>query len=166
MELHPRGKRLAAALFTIAIVGALGFTAYRYVSSRNTELCPACAREIHLHSRTVATDGSARILYCCPACALRQRSQSGKPLEIVELTNQLDGSPLKPASATVVVASDVNPCVPPSPTVGQDSQPMQVSFDRCEPSILAFASREDAERFARQHGGRVATFQALSTQFR
>lgn len=166
MRVYSTVRGAITALLVVGIAGVLGYTAYRYVKSRDRAVCPACVREIHPHSRTVAAAGGGTIQYCCPACALRQRSQSGNPLRIVELTNHPDGTPLEPADAAVVVGSDVNPCLSHEPAVGQDSQPMNLSFDRCEPSILAFATRDGAESFARVHGGRVMTFRALSAEFR
>jgi hypothetical protein len=32
-------------------------------------------------------------------------------------------------------------------------------YDRCLPVLVAFASKEDAEAYEHQHGGRVVTFQ-------
>ena len=38
---------------------------------------------------------------------------------------------------------------------------MTQTYDRCLPSLLAFASRSRAEAFAREHGGEVKTFAEL-----
>ena len=45
--------------------------------------------------------------------------------------------------------------------VSGDKQPMHVHFDRCSPSLLAFAKREAAEAFMREHGGRMVRFSEL-----
>jgi nitrous oxide reductase accessory protein NosL len=33
-----------------------------------------------------------------------------------------------------------------------------MDFDRCSPSIIAFAKRSSAEKFASEHGGQVGVF--------
>jgi len=36
-------------------------------------------------------------------------------------------------------------------------------FDRCEPSLIAFASNEEVEKFKKQHGGEFLMFEKLTT---
>jgi hypothetical protein len=40
----------------------------------------------------------------------------------------------------------------------RDGQPVPMAFDRCSPSIIAFANRAAAGRFAEDHGGTVDHF--------
>jgi len=158
-------KSLIALLFAVLVLGALGYSGWRYVAERETHSCKACSRPVHEHSRTVALVDGKRTSYCCPACALSERLQSGKPVEVIELTDHLSGRKLQPAGAFVVRNSDVNPCLQHQPAVSPDQQPMYSQFDRCSPSILVFASRTVAEGFSQQHGGQVLPFSDLASQY-
>ena len=158
-------KSLVALLFAVLVVGALSYSAWRFVAERETLSCRACSRPVHEHSRTVALVDGKRRFYCCPACALSERHQSGKPVDVIELTDYLSGRKLEPAGAFVVRNSDVNPCLQHQPAVFADKQPMYSQFDRCSPSILAFASKTAAEDFSRQHGGQVLRFSDLASEY-
>ena len=57
-----------------------------------------------------------------------------------------------------VEGSDVIPCVRSHEMLNRDGQPVPMEFDRCSPSIIAFANRSVAERFAADHGGKVDAF--------
>jgi hypothetical protein len=158
-------KSLIALLVAVLVLGALGYSAWRYVAERETHSCRACSRPVHEHSRTVALVDGKRRFYCCPACALSERHQSGKPVEVIELTDHLSGRKLQPAGAFVVRNSDVNPCLPHHPAVGENNQPLESHFDRCSPSVLAFQDQKAAAAFAGGHGGQVAGFSAFASEF-
>jgi hypothetical protein len=112
--------------------------------------------------KTVAMIDGKRANYCCPACAMSEHQQSGKPVEIVELTDYLDGKSLKPQGSYVVRNSDLNPCLDHHPAVGENSQPLQAHYDRCAPSVLAFSDRASAAGFASSHGGQVMKFEEFT----
>ncbi len=152
------------ALLAVLLL-ALGYAGWTRWRSSETQICQACSRPIHIHTRTVGLVGNHRELFCCPACALTTHDQSGKPVKIVELTDYGTGSALSPTQAFLVRGSDVNPCAQQHGPVTSDKQPTDVSFDRCSPSMLAFASREAAERFAKEHGGEVLSFSEVAAAY-
>ena len=51
-------------------------------------------------------------------------------------------------------------------TMDETKQSYPVGFDRCSPSILAFAHRESAERFVQEHGGKLRRFAELAASSR
>lgn len=154
----------------VGILGVLGASTMRCegwhnLGSSDQAVCYACKRPIHEHSKTVAfTDGRSR-LFCCPACALSQQEQSGKPVTITRLTSFLTGEPLTPESAFVVRGSDVNMCIRDRGIIDADKQPAGLLFDRCAPSLYAFARPSEASQFARQHGGEVMPFRQAAKAF-
>ena len=156
---------ILGAFVAVLVLAGLGYSAWRFVAERNSQLCKACTRPIHAHSKTVAVVDGQRGSYCCPACALSEHQQSGKPVNILELTDHLSGSPLKPEESYVVRNSDVNHCLQHQPMVSPDKQPLQSHFDRCSPSILAFRDKKLAEVFANEHGGQVLKFSDVVTDF-
>ena len=87
-------------------------------------------------------------------------------MEVTSLTDYDTGARLAPQSAFLVRGSDINPCARAHTTIGPDKQPMHEHFDRCSPSVLAFATRSAADRFARDHGGQIVRFVDVAAQFR
>ena len=109
--------------------------------------------------------GTAGSLFCCPACALTAHDQNGKAVRVVELTDYETNAALSPDRAYVVRGSDVNPCAQSDGPVGPDKQPTVVHFDRCSPSLLAFATGQSAASFAREHGGEVFSFSDFAAAY-
>jgi hypothetical protein len=162
--MKPRSLTLLAG--AVLVLGGLGYSAWRYVAARESHICKACTRTVHEHSQVLALVDGKRGAYCCPACALSEHLQSGRPVEVIELTDHLTGRKLEPAAAFVVRSSDINPCLQHQPAVTPDKQPLHAHFDRCSPSILAFVSGAAAREFSRQHGGQVLRFADLASEYR
>lgn len=159
------GKHWIGVLVALAITIGLGYGAWMAYRTGRTEQCYACRRPLHQHMRTVAViNGHARV-FCCPACALSEHEQEGKPIPVTELTDFLTGAALTPEQAFIVKGSDVNMCATEHEIMSADKQPARVQYDRCAPSMLAFGNQTEAARFAREHGGDVERFQAISSAF-
>jgi hypothetical protein len=157
-----RGARGISALVVAVVVAGLGYAAFRAYSSSQAEQCYACQRPIHAHSRTVAmVNGKARV-YCCPACALSEHEQDGKPIHVTELTDFATGAKLSPDAAFLVKGSDINMCAHTHELTDADKRSADLQYDRCSPSLLAFGQRSAAEEFARAHGGKVAPFSEIA----
>jgi hypothetical protein len=154
-----------AALLCILAVLAIGYVGWKDIAHADAGRCYACNRPIHAHSRTAALiDGRSRI-FCCPACALSQHQQVGKPVNITQLTSFLTGNALSPNNAYVVRASDVNMCERMKEVIDADKRSADLHYDRCAPSLIAFADRSDAVQFAREHGGEVMPFSQAAAAF-
>jgi hypothetical protein len=96
------------------------------------------------------------------ACALSYQRQSGKRVRIVSVTEHGTREMLDPAGAVFVVGSDESPCQHDMMRLGEDQSVEQIRWDRCLPSILAFASRDRAEAFRVEHGGTLRTLSELT----
>jgi hypothetical protein len=161
------GRARQFALFAIVTVISLavGYGGWRVYQRTQPEQCYACQRLIHAHSRTVATDKGTSRLFCCPACALSEQRQEGKAVRVTELTAFLSGAKLSPDSAFVVKGSDVNMCAQVHEMIDADKRPADVHYDRCAPSILAFAQESEAIHFSREHGGTVHPFREIAASY-
>ena len=145
----------AVCVFAVLVLGYAGWKSFAHTDA---DQCYACKRPIHAHSKTVAlVDGRSR-LFCCPACALSQHRQTGQPIRITQLTAFLTGKALSPDNAYVVRGSDVNMCERTKELMDGDKRAADLLYDRCAPSLIAFAGRGDAEQFVREHGGEVMPF--------
>jgi len=155
------GKHWLAILLVTAVVAGLGYAGLRVYRDSQSESCYACQRPVHAHMRTVAISHGKPRVFCCPACALAEREQEGKPIRIIELTDFQTGAKLSPAVAFVVKGSDVNMCARTHELMDADKRAADVAYDRCAPSLLAFGNQSDAVHFTRAHGGEVLKFTAV-----
>ncbi len=149
----------------VFVVLALGFAGWTAVVRPDADHCYACNRPVHAHSRTVALVNGRAKLFCCPACALSQHEQSGKPVRITQLTSYVTGRPVSPGNAFLVRGSDLNMCETTRELIDPDKRPADLRYDRCAPSLIAFENRADAVRFTREHGGEVRPFGEIAAAF-
>ena len=126
--------------------------------------CPLCEREIHRHMQVSITHNSIPMKTCCMSCALTYKAQA-KNVEITAATDFLTDAPLNPKKAFYVVASDISPCtqdVKVQKFLREPHAVLRACYDRCEPGILAFNKKDEAEKFQQDHGGRLQQFDQLS----
>jgi|SRR5271157_3787979 len=96
---------------------------------------------------------------CCVRCAITYSKQTGKTVRILSVTDFPTRRPIAPARATYVTGGDLNQCMGPPGEASLGHRGCEtMTWDRCAPSSIAFAKREDAENFQRIHGGRIQTF--------
>lgn len=157
-------RRLMFRALLAVLVGFTGYGAWRLFEAGEPATCQVCRRAIHAGSKTVATVGGKREVFCCPACALTEARQSGASFRVLSLTDFSSGEAIRPDEAWVVQGSDVNLCYEPEARFMPDKHPLERHFDRCQPSLLAFASEEAARAFARDHGGVPVRFAALQPE--
>ncbi len=159
------GKRWLEICALLVVVAGLGYAGFRAYRGTQAEQCYACQRAVHAHSRTVAIVNGQPRTFCCPACALTEHEQEGKPVRVTELTAYLTGAKLVPDEAFIVKGSDVNMCARTHEVVDADKRSASVHFDRCAPSMIAFAKRSEAVQFAREHGGEVQAFSEVESAY-
>ncbi len=159
-------KGATVGLIVLIIVGAgLTYVAWHLTGRAGDMVCEVCNRPVHMETRTVALVGGEREVFCCPTCALSAGRQEGKPVKFLKLTDYATAWPVEPDDAFLVRGSDVNPCLEHEPEMLTDmeKQPSALTFDRCAPSVLAFATRQAAEAFIREHGGELLLAKDLTT---
>jgi len=155
------GTRLLGVILVVLAGVGLGYAGFKIYRGSQPEQCYACRRAIHANSRTVAIDKGRARVFCCPACALSEHEQEGKPIRVTELTDFLTGAKLSPGSAFILKGSDVNMCAHQHEMMQADKRWAPLQYDRCSPSLLAFGSRDAAASFAREHGGEVVPFRDI-----
>ena len=160
-----RGRYWLAVIAIVGVASGIGYAAFHTYRRSQTEQCYACQRAIHAHSRTVAVIHGKPRVFCCPACALSEHEQEGKPVRVTELSAFPSGAKLSPNDAFLVRGSDVNLCVRTYELVGADKRPADLHYDRCSPSLVAFGKRSEARQFVREHGGEVLPFSEVASAF-
>lgn len=118
----------------------------------------------HAETRTVVNDNGQRKVVCDPRCALTEIRQTRRWIVFKQVTDFDTRRAIDPASAFYVTGSTVAPDVMDARMRTWPSETAQLHWHRCLPSILAFASRDAAERFQHAHGGTVVAFEALSRE--
>ena len=120
------------------------------------EHCWVCDREIHPQVRATLTLRGGRTAHaCCPRCALHYRVANPGALGGIAVTDYPSGSSLSIDAAWMVEGSDETPCMHHPPVADPTRTPMQVCYDRCLPSLIAFRLEAQARAFAAEHGGTV-----------
>jgi hypothetical protein len=158
-------KRFFAVFAAFVIAAGLGYAGYKMYRASLPEQCYACTRPVHAHARTVAIVNGRPKIFCCPACALSEHEQEGKPIRITELTAFLTGEKLAPPAAFIVKGSDVNMCAHTRELMDADKRPVDLLYDRCSPSMLAFKQKGEAMEFVKQHGGQVLPFNEIALEY-
>jgi len=128
--------------------------------SADKEECSFCTIKMPHESKTVVlVEGKSTPQRACSiTCALAYQRATGKKVRFLRVTDFLSGKTLDPQKAFYVKGSDVNPCEEHSRSliVSEFRTPLYLDWSRYTPTVLAFATREDAEKFQKEHGGRVA----------
>jgi hypothetical protein len=129
--------------------------------------CSQCGRD-ECRNLTVAielTDGGT-VRTCCPRCALRYLRDERPAVSALIVREFNSTEPLDARRAIYVEGSDVHPCSHATPTSPPPTDDrgccLAAVYDRCEPSLVAFASRGDAQVFARAHGGLLRSYAELA----
>ena len=150
-------EKLAGAIVVGLLLVGLLAGGYWLVRHGGHAECSVCRREIHAQSRAVAEVNGQRKALCCARCAVTLARQHGKSVRLVEVADYSSARMLRPQDAFYVEGSRVVLCEKHEPMLDPTKHAMERVFDRCEPSLYAFARRADAEAFAVQNGGSVLT---------
>jgi hypothetical protein len=159
------GRQWFAVLAAVLVAAGLGYAGFRVYSNSQPDQCYACVRPVHAHSRTIGIVNGRPRTFCCPACALSEHEQEGKPIRITQLTEYLTGEKLSPSEAFIVKGSDVNMCARTLELMDQEKRQAGLRYDRCLPSMLAFKNKNEALGFAREHGGEVLPFSEIAASY-
>jgi hypothetical protein len=149
----------------VALALGLAYLGWSMLRPGEARTCHACGRPVHEQVLTIGLDEGRQQTYCCLTCALTHHQQSGETIKIVELRDFSTGQHLAPEQAYIVRESDVNMCMRHPMLADREGSTNTMEFDRCTPSMLAFASRERAEQFQQQHGGILLPFSAMRRAF-
>ena len=146
----------------VAFALLLGYIGLRMLDSERDQTCAACGRPVHSHAKVVGLVDEESRTFCCPACLLMDRRQTGQKIGVVGLTDYSTHTAIEPDEAFLVVGSKVNHCLRHEPVLDQPRAAGLLDFDRCSPSVLAFSSEAEARGFMAKSGGRLSTFEELA----
>lgn len=133
---------------------------------RDPASCRQCGREECHNLAFTVYEGTGKVeKTCCPRCALRYLRDEKPQVARLEVRSWDDGATVDATKAFYVEGSDVHPCAHPagsSPPTDERGCCLKTVYDRCEPSLVAFADGSKAAGFVHEHGGFLRTWDALS----
>ncbi len=149
------GLRSAAAAMLLVLAWA--------ACASQEAACSACGRQECANlTTTVAWEKGGEDRTCCPRCALHLVAARGEgaTVSVRDFESAVD---LPAEQALFVEGSDLNPCrgVTTSPPRNAHGCCLAPAYDRCEPSLMAFADAEAARRFMARPGGMLTDWAAL-----
>ena len=145
-------------LAAICLAALLGYFVWAGRIAGGKPVCEVCKRLIHTETsfRIARPDGSMRAV-CCPRCGLAAVIQNGgKALDAVDFTTK---KRVGAAEAIYLEGSDIMECCTNTGFRSDEGAYQKMEYDRCMPSLLAFARREDAEVVLQKHGGNILNFE-------
>jgi hypothetical protein len=131
--------------------------------SGEPDLCQLCERPIHHQTAFSAVLGGRKVWACCARCGL-SFFRSGQEVLSAEATDYATGNTVSAEKCVYVEGSLVAPCCSASVIIVGEKTSCGKCFDRCYPSVIAFASPEAAYSFSREHGGRIVSFGTLTRE--
>ena len=157
-----RNSVTVGVVVVVALGLVLGYVGRQMLDSERDQTCAACGRPVHSHAKVVGLVDEDPRTFCCAACVLMDHRQTGRKIEVVELTDYSTHTVVEPEEAFLVVGSRVNHCLRNEPLLDQHRAASRLEFDRCSPSVLAFSSEAEARGFVAKNGGRLSTFEELA----
>ena len=125
--------------------------------------CDLCGRDecTALAFRVEYADGGTQTT-CCPRCGSHAVAESpGRQVARLRARDFATGKEIDAKTALYVSGSDVEHCMAPKEQPSTQSCCRVLTYDRCLPSLIAFGSQADAERFVGDHGGTLMSFADL-----
>ncbi len=152
-------KRILQALAALALVAAVG--TFLYVQWDDPDACDICYRPMHEETfyRIHLESGETKDV-CCPRCGLRFQEGRDDVVQ-TEVTDFYTRQRIDAAVAYYVENSPVHFCSHASVQQDRSGGQHEVAWDRCLPSLIAFSSRQAAEKFRGESGGDIKTYEEL-----
>ena len=152
-------KRVLQVVAALALVAAV--TTFVYVQWDEPDVCDICYRPMHAATYYCIhlENGETRDV-CCPRCGLR--FQEGRDdIARTEVTDFYTREHLDAAKAFYVENSPVHFCSHASVREDRSGVQYEVAWDRCLPSLIAFSTLDAAEKFQRDNGGDIKTYEEI-----
>ena len=149
--------RWVSFLLALCLAGGL---ACSILDSRSRS-CSLCGRPLHAktYPEIDSRDGRTHQV-CCPRCVLHDQASRTDP-SASRVADYYSKKLIGAEEAFFVENSSFHPCSSHDSKRDSSGTAYAVSWDRCMPSLVAFASLEAAKRFRREKGGVIKSYQAL-----
>lgn len=156
-----RTKSVLLTLVGIVALVGLGLASYRLMAPKRPLVCQICGRDVPKQTEFRIETTKGTLTACCPRCAMHYMIDHSGEVRGARATDYGSGHLVDARTAYYDEGGDVQYCTRHDPSMERgpnDGVRLRV-YDRCLPVLVAFASRDEAEAYRREHGGRVLTYQ-------
>lgn len=154
-------RTVVAGVIVLALVVGAAAGAWYALRGRPPAFCEIDDRPIHGNMHTLVQVDGKRLHACCARCPLTLVSQAHRRVQILEVTDYVSGRRLSAGDAFYVEGSRVEVCSTPRVSREEGAGPYVRLFDRCAPSLLAFAREDQARQFMAEYGGSLKRLDEL-----
>ena len=153
-------RKVIISISILAVAGLVGAAILRYEATRKAhQLCQVCTRPIHSGTgyRLALAKGSE--VACCPRCGMHFALQHPGAVQAAYATDFYSGTEVPATIAYYVEGGDEEHCASVQPLVRKEQQgSASLAFDRCLPTVVAFAKESDAQKYRTEHGGKILSY--------
>jgi DeoR family transcriptional regulator, copper-sensing transcriptional repressor len=156
-------KSLVGVVVIVLLLGLLFYLVETGHFAGGKSLCAVCQRPLHRAvAFTLLSSTGKTMETCCPRCGLRVVVDGkASPISATDFSN---GKTIPAKSAFYLEGSQIMECCA-SPTLrGEHGIVCEMHFDRCQPSLVSFASYDEAQQYQSTQGGHMIRYEdALSS---
>jgi hypothetical protein len=131
--------------------------------ARSPHVCAVCNRaECKGMAFRMTLENGKTVETCCPRCGLNYLETNHLTARKMEATDFATGNWIEATQAVYVSNSDVHPCASTQTRLDPQGCCLTKAYDRCLPSLVAFAAKDQAAAFQKEHGGQLVAFQEIA----
>jgi hypothetical protein len=154
-----KAKPILVTIVAVAALVGVALVAYRWDAPRRPALCQVCDRVISKQTAFRVNTSSGVVNACCPACAMHYMLHHPDAVQKAWATDFNSGRMIPAASAYFDEGGDVQYCTRHNPPIERGAEGVSERvYDRCLPTLVAFSTREEADAYRQQHGGRIVSY--------
>jgi hypothetical protein len=160
-----RAKPILVSIAAILAIVGVALLAYHWEAPRGPALCQVCGRTIPRQTAYRMETVHGNVEACCPRCALHDMVDHPGTVRRAWATDFDSRRRIPAETAYYDEGGDVQYCTHGHEAMERGPQGVRERvYDRCLPTLVAFSTRDAAEAYRQQHGGRVLTYdQALES---
>jgi hypothetical protein len=152
-------KPVLSTLIALAALVGGALVVYRWEAPRRPAVCQVCGRYISRETAYRLDTADGTINACCPACAMHYMLHHPDAVQKAWATDFNSGRAIPATSAYYDEGGGVQYCTRHKPPVERGTEGIsQRVYDRCLPTLVAFATRDEAEVYRQKHGGRIVSY--------
>ena len=159
-------RRIAITAALLILMGAGGFKWYKTIATPVPVSCGYCLRPLHANVQVTSEIEGKRAEACCPRCAITEANQEHKSVRLIIVHDYSTGKALKPEEAWYVEGSRVLACDHTAMRMDDMKDMQDMTYDRCSPGTLTFATKQQAQDFTLANGGYAISFGQLMSEAR
>ncbi|HVM60758.1 MAG TPA: nitrous oxide reductase accessory protein NosL [Verrucomicrobiae bacterium] len=130
--------------------------------AKSPHVCAVCQREecTGMAFRMTLENGKV-VETCCPRCAMHYLENNHQKAVKMEATDMATGRWIDATTAVYLSDSDMHPCAEMQSMRDPQGCCLMKTYDRCLPSLVAFADKDQAATFQKTHGGQIVAFASI-----